>query len=156
MKTPIDRMPWGAQLVVLALSAVTIVACERRLDSAHANANRVASSSAVLIGTPPAPPSTAGAPETTPVPPERQLTANGQAAATKPLAETPQTTSSSEGSKELTKAEESRSMPLPGQPNDHSNLASDGSQRAGQADPQSMPDRASPGTNAPQRQTATQ
>ena len=57
MRTPIDRLPWGAKAAVLTLCAVAIVACEKRLDSAgKAPENKqVASSSAVLIGTTPAP-----------------------------------------------------------------------------------------------------
>jgi hypothetical protein len=44
-------------------------------------------------------------------------------------------------SKEITKGEESKGMPLPGQANDHSTVASDASQKAGQKDPQQMPER---------------
>jgi hypothetical protein len=64
-----------------------------------------ASPSAQLIGTPPAPP-TGDPPGTTPV----------------------------ADSSDMSKAVESKSMPLPGQPNDHSNLASKPSQNAETAD----------------------
>jgi hypothetical protein len=133
MKTPFQRLPWGAKALVLTLGAVAIVACEKRLDSAGkpTENKQVASGSAVLIGTTPAPPTTpAGAPpETTPVDPN------------KPLTENKNTWSPADESKELTKGEESRSMPLPGQPNDHSNLAPDASQKAGKSDPQMEPPR---------------
>jgi hypothetical protein len=150
MNNPYNRLPWGAKAIVLAVAAVAIVACEKRLDSAgKATDNKqVASGSAVLLGTTPAPPTTppGAPPETTPVDPN------------KPLAETAQTTSSAEDSKELSKAEESRAMPLPGQPNDHSNLATDASQKAGQTDPQMQSPRSDVQPNAPQRQgqSATQ
>jgi hypothetical protein len=139
MKTQFDRLPWGARALVFALGAVAIVACEKRLDSAGKplDSKQVASNSAVLIGTTPAPPTR---PEGSP--PE-----------TTPLTETPQTTSSANASSELSKSEESRSMPLPGQPNDHSNLASDASQRAGQSDPQAQPPRSDVQPNEPQRKS---
>ena len=140
MKT-FDRLPWGTKAVVLALSAVAIVACEKRLDNAKTAkpSEQVASSSGVLIGTTPAPPTVAeGAPpETTPIDGNKTLT------------ETAQTTANA--SKELTRSEESRSMPLPGQPNDHSNLAPDASQRAGQQDPQNQAPRTDVQPNDPQR-----
>jgi hypothetical protein len=138
MKTQFHRLPWAAKAFVLTLGAVAIVACEKRLDSAGKvidNKQVAASSSAVLIGTTPAPPTTPeGTPETTPVNPNA------------PLKETAQTTSSASASNELSKADESRSMPMPGQPNDHSNLAADPSQRTGKSDPQ---------TDAPRADTPT-
>ena len=148
MKNPYNTLPWGAKALVMGLAAVAIVACEKRLDSAGKvteNKQVAASSSAVLIGTTPAPPTvTEGAPpETTPLQGNKTLT------------ETAQTTSSADGSKEISKSEESRSMPLPGQPNDHSNLASDASQRAGQADPQMQPPR-SDLPNPPQRESKSE
>ena len=139
MKT-FDRLPWGTKAVVLALSAVAIVACEKRLDNAKTSkpSDTVASSSGVLIGTTPAPPTVAeGTTETTPIQGNKTLT------------ETAQTTAND--SKELTKSEESKSMPLPGQPNDHSNLAPDASQRAGQQDPQNQAPRSEVQPNDPQR-----
>ena len=138
MKNPIDRLPWSGKALVYGLAAVAIVACEKRLDQAGkpGDNNQVASSSAVLIGTTPAPPTRAEGqpPETTPV---------GQPG------------SSAAASTEITTYEEARKMPLPGQPNDHSNVASDASQRAGQVDPQSMPPRNGSEPNPPQRETAT-
>ena len=137
MNTPFHRLPLGAKALVLALGTLAIVACERPLDSAGkpADNKQVASGSAVLVGTTPAPPTT---PEG--APPE-----------TTPLTETPQTTSSASSSSELTRSEESRSMPLPGQPNDHSTLAPDASQKAGQTDPQMQPPRSDIQPNEPQR-----
>jgi hypothetical protein len=133
MKTSLNRLPWGAKALVLALGAVAIVACEKRLDSAGkpTENKQVASGSAVLIGTTPAEPTTppGAPPETTPVNPNQ------------PLKDNANTWSPADDSKEMTKREESRSMPLPGQPNDHSNLASDPSQRAGKTDPQMEPPR---------------
>ena len=155
MKLSLSGLPRAVQVAVLSLGAFTIVACERHLDSSSANSPpRVASSSAVLIGTTPAPPTSPAdaPPETTPLPADKQLTAEPK------LAETAQTTSSAASSQELTKGEEVRAMPLPGQPNDHSTVASDASQKAGQVDPQAMPERSDGQPNPPQRenQTATQ
>jgi hypothetical protein len=140
-----------------ALAALALSACERHLDTSKKEAPErlaAAGSAGNLIGTQPAPPTTAeGAPpETTPVPANQQLTG------APPLSPTPQTTSASDASKELTRSEESSSMPLPGQPNDHSNLASDASQKAGQSNPQMTDGRATPPSNPPQRdsQAATQ
>jgi hypothetical protein len=134
MKNPFDRLPWAAKAFVLTLGAVAIVACEKRLDSAGkvTDSKQVASSSAVLVGTVPAPPTVAegSPPETTPVNPNQ------------PLKDNPNTWSPADSSKEMSKSEESQSMPMPGQPNDHSNLAADPSQRAGKSDPQTEPPRA--------------
>jgi hypothetical protein len=153
MKTPYNNLPWAARAIVLGLAAVAIVACEKRLDSAGkvVPGHQVASSSAVLIGTQPAPATTAAdaPPETTPVPANQQLTSQP------PLTETAQTSSPANASKEITKAEENSSTPLPGQANDHSNVASDPSQKAGQSDPQMKPDRAED-ASPPQRQPPKQ
>ena len=131
--------------IVAALSVIALAACEKRLDQSKTTAPEqlaAAGTSGNLVGVAPAPPTVPeGSIETTPVDPN------------KPLKETPQTTSTADGSKELTKAEESKSMPLPGQPNDHSNVASDPSQKAGQHDPQQSPPRKDE-ENPPQRTTA--
>jgi len=128
-------------LILAALAVLALSACEKRLDQSKSSTpSQIAATGTAgnLVGTTPAPPT---GPEgaTTPVDPN------------KPLTETAQTTSSAEASKELTKGEESRSMPLPGQPNDHSNLASDASQKAGQTDPQQQPPRSDLQPNPPQR-----
>jgi hypothetical protein len=136
-------------LTMAAVAALALSACEKRLDTSKKEAPdqlAAAGSAGNLLGTPPAPPSRpdGSPPETTPVPTEEQLSGHPK------LAETPQTTASSDASKELTQSEESRSRPLPGQPNDHSTVAPDASQRAGQSDPQQSPERANE-TNARQR-----
>ena len=135
-----QKTVYVAMLAVLALAA-----CEKRLDQSKATSPdqlAAAGTSGNLVGTSPAPPTAPEGTETTPVDPN------------KPLKETAQTTSSAEGSKEITKGEESKAMPLPGQANDHSNVAPDASQKAGQADPQQTPPR-SDTANAPQRENAT-
>lgn len=131
-------------VALAALSALVLGACEKRLDTSKSTApTQLAASGSAgnVVGTLPAPPTAPEGTETTPVDPN------------KPLAETAQTTSSAEASKELSKADESNSMPLPGQPNDHSNVAPDASQKAGQSDPQQAPGRASDAPNAPQAGT---
>lgn len=139
-------------LLIVALGTLAAAGCERRLDASKQPRTNVASTSVTttttttttdvplsgnLIGTPPAPPTRpeGAPPETTPIN-EQDASSGGKAA------------------NELTAYEESRKMPLPGQPNDHSNVASDGSQRAGQVDPASMPPRAE-GSNPPQRDNAS-
>jgi len=115
-----------SKLIIGVLCALAIVACEKRLDQSKTTAPEQLAKSGTsgnLVGTPPAPPTAPEGTETTPVDPN------------KPLKETPQTTSSAEASKELTKAEESRAMPLPGQPNDHSNVDPNASQKAGKTEP---------------------
>jgi len=131
-----------ATLAILAMGAVALAACDRRLDSPHLSSNStqgVPLSSGKLIGTPPAPPTTPAdaPPETTPLATGKQLNSEPK------LTETPQTTSSAAASQELTKSEEHASGPLPGQPNDHSNVAPDASQKAGGSDPQQQPERKS-------------
>ncbi|MGZ5038099.1 MAG: hypothetical protein ACXWG1_11100 [Usitatibacter sp.] len=88
-----------------AVLALGLAACNPR----HTEAQRTAAAdpSAVVIGTTPAPPS-GDPPGTTPVDPD--------------------------GATEVSKAAESAAMPLPGQPNDHSNVAAAPSQRAGTSD----------------------
>ena len=133
-------------LILAALAVLALSACEKRLDQSKAESNAqiaAAGTAGNLVGTSPAPPTGPDGTQT-PVDPN------------KPLTETAQTTSSAEGSKEMTKAEESRSMPLPGQPNDHSTLASDASQKAGQTDPQQMPPRSDLQPNPPQRDSQKQ
>ena len=134
-------------LIVAALAVLALSACEKRLDQSKTVAPEqlaAAGTSGNLIGTAPASPTVPeGVIETTPVDPN------------KPLTETAQTTSSSESQKELTKAEESQSSPLPGQANDHSTLAPDASQKAGQTNPQQQPPRDDQQSNAPQREPAT-
>jgi hypothetical protein len=128
MNTAKRGTPLGLRLLLVALGVVAMTACERRLDNTKAPKQQVSSttvttttnvpSSGNLIGTPPGAPTTPeGTTETTPVPPEKQLTGTRTTVASAPQQQ------------ELTKTEESSQMPLPGQ-NDHSNLAPDASQRA--------------------------
>ena len=127
-------------LILAALAVLALSACEKRLDQSKSEAPSqvaAAGTSGNLVGVIPAEPA-------------KTVDLN------KPLTETPQTTSKAEASTELTKAEENRSMPLPGQPNDHSTLASDASQKAGQTDPQQTPPRTDLAPNPPQRETAKQ
>jgi hypothetical protein len=99
----------GARVLALSFVLAGLAACGDRLSdvSAHTPKATPADASAIVIGTAPAPP-TGDPPGTTPV--------------------SPDTT-------EVSKATESQSMPLPGQPNDHSNLAPNPSQKADSAAP---------------------
>ena len=95
----------GARVLAIAL-ALGLAACGESLSNTAAATPKAidASPSAVLIGTAPAQPS-GDPPGTTPV---------------------------ASGTTEVTKAVESEAMPQPGQPNDHSNLAPNASQKAGE------------------------
>jgi hypothetical protein len=95
----------GARVLALSFILGGATACGERLSdvSARTPAATPASPSAVVIGTAPAQP-TGDPPGTTPV---------------------------DAGTTEVGKGTESSAMPLPGQPNDHSNLAPNPSQKAG-------------------------
>jgi hypothetical protein len=99
----------GARVLALSFILTGASACGERLSdvSARTPAATPPSPSAIVIGTAPAQPS-GDPPGTTPV--------------------GAQTT-------EVGKGAESNAMPLPGQPNDHSNLAPNPSQKAGSAAP---------------------
>jgi hypothetical protein len=92
----------GTRVLAVAL-ALGLAACGERLSNTASGTPKplAASPSAVLIGTAPAQPS-GDPPGTTPV---------------------------ADATSEVTKAVESNAMPQPGQPNDHSNLASQPSQK---------------------------
>ena len=150
MKTPTRATSLGLRLALVALGVVAITACEKRLDNVKAPKQQVSSttvttttttpSSGNLIGTAPAPSQVPeGTTETTPVPPERQLGAKTSVTVA----------TSSANNTEITKHQEVNKMPLPGQPNDHSNVAPDGSQRAGQTDPQASGEREQTSTAPP-------
>jgi hypothetical protein len=64
-----------------------------------------------------------------------------------PVAEPPGTTPVDSGTTEVSKPQEQAAMPLPGQPNDHSNLSAAPSQRAGSGKADSSPEQAA--ANAP-------
>jgi hypothetical protein len=102
---------------VAVIALTGLAACNQRHDDVRQSA--AADPSAVVIGTAPAP-ATADPPGTTPVDP---------------------------GTTEVSKAQEQAAMPLPGQPNDHSNLASGPSQRAGTGQAKSSPEAATAGTD---------
>jgi hypothetical protein len=109
------------QLIFVALATLALAACDQRTDSAKTVVPghlAQAGSAGNLIGTPPGP----------------ETRSNGtDNVVGQPLRETPETTPVSDDPKELSKGEETARMPLPGQPNDHSTLAPDASQKAGQA-----------------------
>lgn len=96
----------GARVVALTFVIAGLAACGDRLSNTTAKTPKAddASPSAVVIGTAP-----------------------GQ-----PVAEPPGTTPVSSDTTEVTKSVESRVMPLPGQANDHSNLAARPSQKSGE------------------------
>src|SRR2546421_8309062 len=101
------------QLVFLALAALALTACDKRTDTSQAVVSghlAQAGSAGNLIGTPPGEPTKSDGTDNT---------------VGKPLRETPETTSTSDETKELSKGEESARVPLAGQQNDHSNVASD-------------------------------
>ena len=132
----------ATRVLFVALAALALSACEKHLDTSKAEKSvslAASGTSGNLIGTPPAPPTVPeGTTETTPVASGQDLTGQPK------LKETPETTPSSDASKELSKSDESQRMPLPGQPNDHSNVAPDASQKAGSTDPQRSQERTSP------------
>jgi hypothetical protein len=86
---------------VAVLALTGLAACNQRHDDVRQTV--AADPSTVVIGTAPAP-ATPDPPGTTPIDP---------------------------GTSEVSKSQEQSAMPQPGQPNDHSNLASGPSQRAG-------------------------
>src|SRR5688572_19780900 len=116
--------PVGAALLA-AFAAVGITACGDRETEVKAvaalDANGLpptASPSAKLIGVPPT---------------------------EAPSAETAGTAPASAAAKtDVEQKEKTYPMPWPGQPNDHSNLAPNASQKAGAVDPQQSPERKSP------------
>jgi hypothetical protein len=119
-------------MLTAAFCVLALAACERHLDTSKSEAAvklAAAGTAGNLVGISPAPATT--------------MHASNVADGSQPLTETPGTTAVSDQEKELTKAEESKAMPLPGQPNDHSNSAPDASQKAGKSDPQQEPGRKS-------------
>ncbi len=101
-----ERITRGAHAVVCLFLVAGLVACGERISDTRVKATEPGkvSPSAVVIGQAPAEPT-------------------GDPAGTSPVAG---------GTTEVTKAVESNAMPQPGQPNDHSNLASRPSQKAGE------------------------
>ena len=100
----------GARVLALSFILAGATACgDRVTTSSKAPPSQAASPSAVVIGTAPAQPTGAEPAGTSPV--------NGV-----------------NTNSEMSKSVESNSMPLPGQPNDHSNVAPKPSQEASSAD----------------------
>ena len=73
-----------------------------------------------------------------------------------PTAEPPGVTPVSGNSNEVSKSVESVSMPLPGQPNDHSNIAPAPSQKAQHQEVLKSPAAAAQANNGPQHERTTQ
>lgn len=115
----------GARVVALTFVVAGLAACGERLSNTSSKTPKptAASPSAVVIGQAPAEPGSATA-------------GTGDAQATAPANTT-----------ELTKSVESNSMPLPGQPNDHSNVAPKPSQHTDGQDALRSPDAAKQANN---------
>ena len=98
----------GARVIALMFVVAGLAACSDRVSDTHARTPAATSpdASAVVIGTAPAQP-TGDPPGTTPV---------------------------AGNTSEVSKPVEQSAMPLPGQPNDHSNIASGDSKKAGNAE----------------------
>ena len=98
----------GSRVIAMMFVVASLTACGDRISNTHARTPDAtpASPSAVLVGTAPAQP-TGDPPGTTPV---------------------------AGNTSELSKPAEQSAMPLPGQPNDHSNIASGDSKKAGNAE----------------------
>ena len=118
--------PFGVALLALC-AAVGLTACgdrEPAVKTASLDANGLpatASPSAKLIGVPPA-----------------------EATNTETAGNAPASASAAAAKTDVEQKEKTYPMPWPGQPNDHSNLAPNASQKAGSVDPQQLPERKSP------------
>ena len=101
----------GARVLAMSFLLAGAAACGDRVDTSSKSTppSNAASPSAVVIGTAPAQPSASEPPGVTP-------------------------TTAVNSNSEMSKAVESNSMPLPGQPNDHSNVAPKPSQTADSVD----------------------
>jgi hypothetical protein len=132
----------GARVLALSFVLAGATACGDGVNKTSANGNttatastdaaglpRDASPSATVIGTAPAQPTGAEPPGTTPV-------------------------NSVNTNSEMSKSVESNSMPLPGQPNDHSNVAPKASQEASNADALKSPAAAAQANNGERQERA--
>jgi hypothetical protein len=121
----------GARVLAMSFLIAGAAACGDRVNTSKTSTppSNAASPSAVVIGTAPAQPGGAEPPGTTPV-------------------------TSVNTNSEMSKSVESQSMPLPGQPNDHSNVAPTPSQAAGSADSLKSPAAAAQANNG-ERQERT-
>ncbi|HUP30999.1 MAG TPA: hypothetical protein VM122_12545 [Usitatibacter sp.] len=121
----------GARVIALSFVLAGATACGDRLSNTSSKTppSQAASPSAVVIGTAPAQPTAAEPPGTTPV---AGVNTNS----------------------EMSKAVESNSMPLPGQPNDHSNVAPKPSQAVEGKDALKSPAAAAQANNGDRQQGA--
>jgi len=117
-------MKSASTIVLAALLAAGVAACDKKAGTQSRTA-LAPDASAQVIGKEPAPP-TGDPPGTTPV---------------------------SGNTTEVSKSVESVSMPQPGQPNDHSNLAPAPSQKAESQDVLKSPAAAAQSNNGPERKT---
>lgn len=119
----------GARVLAMSFLIAGAAACGDRVDTSKNTTppSNAASPSAVVIGTAPAQPTGSEPPGTTPV--------------------TGVNTNS-----EMSKSVESQSMPLPGQPNDHSNVAPNPSQTADSADSLKSPAAAAQANNGERKE----
>ena len=115
----------GARVVALSFVIAGLAACGERLSNTSSKTPKptAASPSAVVIGQAPAEPGSAPA-------------GTGDAQATPPA-----------NSTEMSKSVESGSMPLPGQPNDHSNVSPKPSQNADSTEVLKSPEAAKQANN---------
>jgi len=118
----------GARVIAMMFVVAGLAACHNSVSDTHARTPDAtpASPAAVLIGTAPAQP-TGDPPGTTPV---------------------------AGGTTEVSKSVEQASMPLPGQPNDHSNVASGASKKAGNADTLKSPSAAAAANSGTDQRSA--
>ncbi|HET7729962.1 MAG TPA: hypothetical protein VFK48_08025 [Usitatibacter sp.] len=121
----------AARVIALSFVIAGVSACGDRISNTSTKTPpaQSASPSAVVIGTAPAQPTGAEPPGTTP-------------------------TTSINTNSEMSKAVESNSMPLPGQPNDHSNVAPKASQEASSADMLKSPAAAAQANNGERQERA--
>lgn len=124
----------GARVIALSFVIAGAAACGDRLSNTSTKTPpaQAASPSAVVIGTAPAQPSRTEPPGTTPATSVSTVNTNS----------------------EMSKSVESNSMPLPGQPNDHSNVAPKPSQEAGSTDVLKSPALAAQANNGERQQRA--
>ena len=119
----------AARVLAMSFLIAGAAACGDRVNTSKNSTppSNAASPSAVVIGTAPAQPSGAEPPGTTPV-------------------------SNVNTNSEMSKSVESNSMPLPGQPNDHSNVAPKPSQTADSVDSLKSPAAAAQANNGERRE----
>jgi hypothetical protein len=119
----------GARVAALSFVIAGVAACGERLSNTSSGTPKptAASPSAVVIGQAPAEPQ----------PDTATVGSTGNTAQTQPPS----------GTTEVSKSVESNSMPLPGQPNDHSNVAPNPSQNADSTEVLKSPEAAKQANN---------